>query len=373
MSTNKAQQRPSNASSLNNTGQGVTAGPRARNTPSTAARGIGRVAPRGRGGFAGGPGLFDVSPQGEILHEGIPQSKELMHLAELKEVASEHARNETVGTTTGIPKGGAASLAQSAFGKYATAISEETGIPSLSIQGMVPPAKDVDEEKLVQELKEEAQERVTYEATHMGRVPQAGPARKVEESAERLEHVVKMDRGEEQPPVPISTGAQATYTTPPVSPTQKTNLTGVDQDTAKRHLSELKEVTSEHARSEACSGNIPLGSATSIIREHNCIIIFAYYMQIFNRSSSIESATGKYATAISEETGEPVSVIQSTVPRADYHVDEAKLTQELNEEARIRAEHEKEELGFVPATSPAVEEATVKLNQGLKISEGQET
>lgn len=63
---------------------------------------------RGRGpGLTGGPGLFEVSSTGEILHEGIPQSKELEHLAELKEFASEHTRGGI-----GIPRGSAASIAR---------------------------------------------------------------------------------------------------------------------------------------------------------------------------------------------------------------------------------------------------------------------
>jgi hypothetical protein len=372
------QNQPSNVSNLkqkvpgnNNNGQGVTSGPgtgsRIKNTSSTtrgASRGISRVSARGRGGFAGGPGLFEVSPQGEVLHEGIPQSKEFTHLSELKEVASEHARKETAGTTSGIPKGGAASLAQSALGKYATAVSEETGIPSLSVQGMVPLARKVDKEKLVQELKEEAQERVIYEVTHMGRVPQAGPARKVEEAAKRLEHVLKMDRDEEQFQTPTSTGVQAAYTTPPVSPSRNENQAttvsgsgellheGVDQETEFQHLSELKEVISEHARSDTRQGRIPHGSTTS----------------------TIQSAMSEYATAISEEINVPAPVVQSMVPIAEYHVDEAKLTQELKEEAQKRNEYERQKLGFVPLGGPAtkVEEAAEKLERVLKIDEGPE-
>ncbi|CAG8847406.1 35647_t:CDS:1, partial [Racocetra persica] len=71
---------------------------------------FGRGRGRGRGFTSGGPGLFEVSPEGEVLHEGIPQSKELEHLAQLKEVASEHTRQESLGAY-GIPKGSAASLA----------------------------------------------------------------------------------------------------------------------------------------------------------------------------------------------------------------------------------------------------------------------
>ncbi|CAG8514798.1 10099_t:CDS:2 [Acaulospora colombiana] len=303
-----------NASTLT---QGSATKPKSGTAPSVtrgANRGVNRIAARGRGGFAGGPGIIEVSTQGEILHEGIPQSKELTHLSELKEVASEHVHKESVGTTSGIQKGGAASLAQSALGKYATAISEETGIPPLSVQGMVPPAEKVDEEKLVKELKEEAQERVAYEVSHMGRVPQAGPARKVEEAAKRLEEVVNMNKSE----------SQTVYTTPPVSPPLSTTAVsksgailheGIEQEMEFQHLSELKEVA--------------------------------------------------------EEIGVNPSIVQKMVPKAGYHVDESKLTQEIKDEAQKRSEYEKNKLGFVLPAGPAakIEEAAEKLMQSLKISE----
>src|SRR4051812_46010607 len=70
--------------------------------PQTQARGAGK-----KPGFSGGPGLFEVSPTGEILHESIPQSKELEHLAELKEVASERTRGGA-----GVSRGSPASIAR---------------------------------------------------------------------------------------------------------------------------------------------------------------------------------------------------------------------------------------------------------------------
>ena len=52
--------------------------------------------------------------------------------------------------------------------------SEETGIPSSSVQSMVRSNGEVDEEQLKDELKEEARQRSAYEIEHLGDVPKMG-------------------------------------------------------------------------------------------------------------------------------------------------------------------------------------------------------
>ncbi|KAF0392117.1 hypothetical protein F8M41_010595 [Gigaspora margarita] len=316
---------------------------------------FGRGRGRGRGFTAGGPGLFEVSPEGEILHEGIPQSKELEHLAQLKEIASEHARQESLGAY-GISKGSAASLAQSAMGKYATAISEETGIPPLSIQGMVAPADTVDKDELVKELKEEAEKRRVYEITHMGRVPVVGPASKVAEAAEKLEHVVKIDKGEEvspttqyQQPIITNNNRSRAMITTSISEQGELLHEGVAHSRELDHIAQLKEVAAEHAKREGTIAGVPRGSTTSVT----------------------QSAMGKYATAVSEEIGVPALTVQGMVSRTGRPVDEYKLAEELKEEAEQRADYEMRVFGGVSATGPAakVEEAAEKLAQVLKIDE----
>ncbi|RHZ87149.1 hypothetical protein Glove_40g22 [Diversispora epigaea] len=318
---------------------------------------------RGRGpGFTGGPGLFEVSPTGEILHESIPQSKELEHLAELKEVALERTRG-----SAGVSKGSPASIAQSALGKYATAISEETGIPPLTVQGMVQPSGQVDEEKLARELKEEAQQRALYETQHIGRIPLAGPASKVEEAAEKIEQIVKIGKGEEQAPAQSPNQSQvgsgpyirntggrlfSPVLTTVIPETGEIYHENIEQGKEFQHLSELKEVASEHAKRKAVG--------TGILRESTTAIA--------------QSAMGKYASAISDEIGVPPLAVQGMVPIAPYEVDERKLTEELKEEASIRAEYEKHVYNYLPTTTPAskVDEAARKMEQVLKIDEGKE-
>ncbi|CAG8655965.1 19455_t:CDS:2 [Cetraspora pellucida] len=288
---------------------------------------------RGRGhGFAsGGPGLFEISPEGEVLHEGIPQSKELEHLAQLKEIASEHARQESFGAY-GIPKGSAASLAQSAMGKYATAISEETGIPPLSVQGMVAPANTVNEDELVKELKEEAEKRRIYETTYMGRVPAVGPANKVAEAAEKLEHVVKIDKGEDISPTAqyrqskVNNNRSRAIITASISEEGELLHEGIAHSKELEHLAQLKEVAAEHAKREGTAAGVPRGSTTSVAR-------------------------------MVSRTGRPV--------------DEHKLAEELKEEAEQRADYEMKVFGSVSPTGPAakVEEAAEKLAQVLKLDE----
>ncbi|CAG8752909.1 7048_t:CDS:2 [Gigaspora rosea] len=303
---------------------------------------FGRGRGRGRGFTAGGPGLFEVSPEGEILHEGIPQSKELEHLAQLKEIASEHARQESLGAY-GISKGSAASLAQ-------------TGIPPLSIQGMVAPADAVDEVELVKELKEEAEKRREYETTHMGRVPLVGPASKVAEAAEKLEHVVKIDKGEEvsptaqyQQPIIANNNRSRAMITTSISEQGELLHEGVAHSKELEHIAQLKDVAAEHAKREGTLAGVPRGSTTSVA----------------------QSAMGKYATAVSEEIGVPALTVQGMVSRTGRPVDEYKLADELKEEAEQRADYEMRVFGGVSATGPAakVEEAAEKLAQVLKIDE----
>ncbi|CAG8697677.1 22306_t:CDS:2 [Dentiscutata erythropus] len=308
---------------------------------------FGRGQGRGRGFTSGGPGLFEVSPEGEILHEGIPQSKELEHLAQLKEIASEHARQESLGAY-GIPKGSAASLAR----------IKETGIPPLSVQGMVAPADTVNEDELVKELKEEAEQRRIYESTHMGRVPVVGPANKVAEAAEKLEHVVKINKGEEISPIaqyrkPIianNNRSRAIITTS-ISEQGELLHEGVAHSKELDHLAQLKEVAAEHAKREGTVAGVPRGSTTSVA----------------------QSAMGKYATALSEEIGVPALTVQGMVSRTGRPVDERKLAEELKEEAQQRADYEMKFFGSVSSTGPAakVEEAAEKLAQVLKIDDVQ--
>ncbi|CAG8475661.1 4635_t:CDS:2 [Diversispora eburnea] len=315
--------------------------------PQTQARISGTI--RGRGpGFTGGPGLFEVSPTGEILHESIPHSKELEHLAELKEVASEYTRGGV-----GVSKGSPASIAQ-------------TGIPPLTVQGMVLPSGQVDEEKLARELKEEAQQRAIYEAQHIGRIPIAGPASKVEEAAEKIEQIVKIDKGEERTPSPVQPPNKSQYGqvsqydlaggpyiqnpggglfssifSTVIPETGQIYHENIEQSKEFQHLSELKEVASERAKREVVGTGIPRGSTAAIA----------------------QSAMGKYASAIGDEIGVPALAVQGMVPIAPYE-----------EEANIRAEYEKQVYRYLPITTPAskVDEAARKMEKVLRIDEGKE-
>ncbi|CAG8812397.1 30120_t:CDS:2, partial [Racocetra persica] len=254
----------------------------------------------------------------------------------------------------GIPKG---SAAKSALGKYATAISEETGIPPLSVQGMVAPANTISEDELVQELKE-AEKRRIYEATHMGRVPVVGPANKVAEAAEKLEHVVKIDKGEEisptaqyRKPIVANNNRSRAIITTSISEEGELLHEGVAHSKELEHLAQLKDVAAEHAKREGTVAGVPRGSTTSVA----------------------QSAMGKYATAVSEEIGVPSLTVQGMVSRTGRPVDEHKLAEELREEAQQRADYEMRVFGSVSPTGPAakVEEAAEKLAQVLKLDDVQ--
>ena len=168
-------------------------------------------------------------------------------------------------------------------------ISEETGIPSSSIQSMVRSSDQVDEEQLEDELNEEARRRSAYEIQQFGNVLKTGnaiiasilfpfqffnhsliinnltgPASKVSEAAQKLEQVIKIDKGE-QPQFATSTiqsvnpprsttsapgvcrfGNQAVVTTEILG--NEIYHEGIPQRKELEHLSELKEVLSELSR-----------------------------------------------------------------------------------------------------------------------------
>ncbi|RIA98143.1 hypothetical protein C1645_750721 [Glomus cerebriforme] len=124
--------------------------------------------------------------QGDGTHERVPPEKEREHLSELKTLASEHAREQK-----GITKGSTAAIAQSALGKYASAMGTEIGVPGVNVQGSTNFADHpVDEEKLLHELKEEAKHRERYEDITQGTIDRS-PAAQVQSSADKLEKVIK--------------------------------------------------------------------------------------------------------------------------------------------------------------------------------------
>ncbi|KAG9303912.1 hypothetical protein G9A89_005822 [Geosiphon pyriformis] len=340
-----------------------------------------------------------IPPHPFDIHEGIPEEVEFEHVAELKRIAADKAREETIGTGfgSGIRPGSAASLAQSALGKYATAIGEEIRAPSLIVQARVKAADHpVNEAQLVQELKEEAEKRKQFELATQGYVPRAGPASKVEEAAERLEQVLHIDEGRGQQAqgnstpnrgqrvgrvkqipatnIPMKGTRQNFGSIPktkfpitthqgqrqekqnseaiPNTQAQDVEHEGIPQSIEFENLSKLKEVASEHA-SGYVSGNIPRGSVASIA----------------------QSAMGKYATAISEEIHVPALSVQGMVPPVRDEIDLEELVNRLKEEAESRQNYEIRTFGGVIPNGPAnkVAEAAEKLLQVLQIDRDQLT
>ncbi|CAG8621212.1 9286_t:CDS:2 [Ambispora leptoticha] len=328
----------------------------------------------------------NIPPNPFDVHEGIPEEQEFEHVAELKRLAAEKARLQTIGTNTGIARGTTASLTQSALGKYSTAIGEEIRAPSLIVQARVKAAEHpVDEAQLVRELKEEAEQRRQFELQTQGYVPRAGPAAKVEEAAEQLEKVLKIEGGQLEATSPptspqpmqeiADTGIEVKrgrgnkfknrggrgmrnrqqYKYPGTRIPANTNFMrvqnvqrggfqdqqnipqveignphvaheGIPETQEFEHLAQLKEVTTEHARG---LGLIPRGSKAAVA----------------------QSAFGKYATAISEETHIPTLSVQGL------------------EEAQRRREFEIQTLGRILPNGPAVkvDESADRLEQVLKM------
>lgn len=143
----------------------------------------------------------------------------------------------------------------------------------------------------------------------MGRVPVAGPASKVEEAAEKVEQVIRIDNGKEEASSPVRLPSQNQYglydqagqyaqtgqyvpyeqagglydqqtggrpitvaLTTTMSETGEIYHENIEQSKEFQHLSELKEVASEHARSEAIGLGIPRGSTAAIARRFSIAI-----------------------------------------------------------------------------------------------------
>ncbi|RUP52160.1 hypothetical protein BC936DRAFT_139322 [Jimgerdemannia flammicorona] len=121
-------------------------------------------------------------PQVRLRDEGVPLEDERRRLSELKAVASRHAIQE------GVPlRRGEAAVAQSAESKYAAALALEHNTPIGQEQRSVPPADYyVDEQRLAEELRDEAAHRMQAERVEVGRIPRAGPAAKVQAAATRI-------------------------------------------------------------------------------------------------------------------------------------------------------------------------------------------
>ncbi|CAG8603248.1 11069_t:CDS:2 [Ambispora gerdemannii] len=319
-----------------------------------------------------------IPPNPFDIHEGIPEEQEFEHIAELKRLAAEKARRQTIGTSGGIARGTTASLTQSALGKYSTAIGEEIRAPSLVVQARVKAADHpVDQAQLVRELKEEAEQRRQFELQTQGYVPRAGPAAKVEEAAEQLEKGLKIEKGQLLEPTSQPTSAQPMQEIHKYSETQipanpnfmhaqnmqqgQQNIQtpqqvdignpnvvheGIPENQEFEHLAQLKKVTVEHAR-----GISPITRGS--------------------KAAVAQSALGKYATAISEETRIPTLSVQGLVAPVEHEIDLEKLIQMLKKEVQHRHEFETQMLGRVLPNGPAVKvgEAVDRLVQVLKMDQ----
>ncbi|CAG8579031.1 12634_t:CDS:2 [Ambispora gerdemannii] len=338
----------------------------------------------------------NIHPNPFDMHEGIPEEQEFEHIAELKRLAAEKARRQTIGTSGEIARGTTASLTQSALGKYSTAIGEEIRAPSLIVQARVKAADHpVDQAQLVRELKEEAEQRRQFELQTQGYVPRAGPAAKVEEAAEQLEKGLKIEEGQLLKPTSQPTSAQQMQevvgigvgmkkgignnkfdnrggyknrgmrnrqqhkypgTQIPANPNfmraqnmqrgfqgqqniqtpQQVDIgnpdvihEGIPESQEFEHLAHLKKVTVEHAR-----GISPITRGS--------------------KAAVAQSALGKYATAISEETRIPTLSVQGLVDPVEHEIDLEKLIQVLRKEVQHRHEFEMQTLGRVLPNGPAV-------------------
>ncbi|KAL1918559.1 uncharacterized protein VTP21DRAFT_3219 [Calcarisporiella thermophila] len=124
----------------------------------------------------------------------VTEKEEQDCLRELKRVAKDESQR-----LPGLSqeRGSAAAKAQSAFGKYTSAVATEHGVSPQEVAGSVRPAPkgQVDVDELAAYLKQEASDRLSYEQLMEGQILKGTPASKVQSAADRLSQVAEMEKG----------------------------------------------------------------------------------------------------------------------------------------------------------------------------------
>nr|CAG8452070.1 15384_t:CDS:2 [Entrophospora candida] len=169
---------------------------------------------------------------------------------------------------------------ESALGKYVTAVS---GIPSHSVQAMMVRSSGlVDEEQL-------------KEAEHMRRIPRSGLGTKIIKATESLEHVIKIEKGEENQPVILPSLVTAAGNTPPINTNRNDSQ---DFNIARSFVSEKDDPVHEgvpqskgfiHARTQELVKSAGYSIYETKLEEAQKRA--EHEQQIFNRVPLIGSAT----------------------------------------------------------------------------------